>query len=276
MRDVRVRQAYSRAIDRDLYSDTFGNISNFTSQGLPVDTAYNTALPASEFKGWWLDPQEKDFGPNAVFYKYDIAEARKLLAAAGFPNGISVISNQIGSNDYGADYAKYIEVMEGMASDAGFQFQKEIQNYSTNWMSEFRDSHGFFEGVAYRALPRTPDPGDQLYVEYNSNGSVYYGFDADGRGLMAKDGPYTGDPIANDLTGKMKVEFDQEKRMQYAQELQRHLAKMQYMFLQMGASSSFQLAWPVVRNWRVYRNTSGGDTWQRYWVDETQAPIRRS
>ena len=275
-RDVRVRQAYSRAMDRDLFTETFGNVPQYTSQGLPVNTGFNTAVPVSAFKGWWIDPRSKDFGPNGVYFQHDIAEAKKLLAAAGYPNGLSVVSNQIGSSDYGANYARFIEVMEAFANEAGFRFEKAIQNYATNWMPEFRDSHGFFEGVAYRLLPSTSDPGDQLYVVYNKNGSVYYGSDPDGKGIASTSGPFSGDPTCDDLTNKMKTEFDDGKRKQYAHDLQKYLGKMQYLLLGIGGASGFNLAWPAVANWRVYRDTSGGDTWTTYWVDETKAPLKKA
>jgi ABC-type transport system substrate-binding protein len=277
-RDVRVRQAYSMSLDRDLFIETFGNVSRFTSQGVPVDTAWSSAVLPSVFRGWWLDPRDtKEFGPNSQYYERNIAEAKKLLAAAGHTNGLDVIANQIGSNDYGANYARGIEVMEGFASEAGFRFQKAIQGYTTNWPSEFRDSNGFFEGVAYRLQPGASDPGDQLYAEYNKAGSQYYGFDPDGKGLTSKDSStFIGDRTCDDLTNKMKLEFEDAKRKSYAHELQRYLGKMQYKHLSLGAATGFQLAWPAVRNWRVNRTNDWGQLWPSLWLDDTQPPLRRA
>ena len=42
--DERVRQAFSMSIDRDLYMDTFLNVDKFTSEGLAVETRWNTGL----------------------------------------------------------------------------------------------------------------------------------------------------------------------------------------------------------------------------------------
>jgi ABC-type transport system substrate-binding protein len=272
-RDVRVRQAYSMSLDRNLFVDTFGNVSKFTSQGVPVETAWNAAVPSTAFAGWWLDPKGNDFGENARFFKHDVAEAKKLLAAAGHPNGLEVISNQIGTPDYGPTHLQHIEVLDGFAAEAGFSFKKVIQDYRTNWPAEFRDSGGFFEGIAYRLQPGASDPGDQLYAEYNKGGSQYYGFDPDGKGLASREAStFIGDPTANDLTDKMKLEFDTDKRKQYALELQKHLGKMQYKQPTLGAASGFQVAWPAVRNWRVLRSMDFGQTWASYWLDTTLPP----
>jgi ABC-type transport system substrate-binding protein len=273
-RDIRVRQAYSMSLDRDLFVDTFGNVSKYTSQGVPVNTAWNTSVLSTVYKGWWADPQGKDFGENAKYFQRDIAEAKKLLSAAGFANGIEVISNQIGGPDYGPNYATQIEVMDGFAAEAGFRYKKAIQDYRTNWTADFRDSSGWFEGMAFRLQPGASDPGDQMYAEYNKGGSQYYGFDPDGKGLTAKDAStFIGDRTCDDLTNKMKTEFDNDKRKQYAQELQRYLGKMQYKHLSLGAATGFQLAWPAVRNWRVHRTPDWGQLWASYWVDQTQPPF---
>jgi ABC-type transport system substrate-binding protein len=89
--DERVHQAVSMAVDRDLFLDTFFNVSRFAAEGLTVETRWNTALTAT-FEGFWLNPKEKDFGPNARYLQHDPAEAKKLLTAAGFPNGFRTSS----------------------------------------------------------------------------------------------------------------------------------------------------------------------------------------
>jgi ABC-type transport system substrate-binding protein len=273
-RDARVRQAYSMTIDRDLYIDTFGNVSKFKKEGVSVDTGWVTALAPSDYAGWWLNPQGKDFGPNAQYYNHNVAEAKKLLAAAGMASGVTVTSNQIGTSDYGLNYARQIEVLEGMAGEAGFKFTKAIQGYTTNWNPEFRDSRGFFEGIAYRATPVPAEPGDSLFVTYNKAGSFYYGFDPDGKGVTSAQGPFVGDPTCDDLTSKIRSEFDDSKRKQYAHDLQRYLGKQQYFQRAHGAATGLNVAWPAVRNFGVFSGPSWGWLWQNYWIDETQPPLK--
>lgn len=72
--DVRVRQAISLAIDRQ-------GILDATAEGVGV---FNPPVPAA-LKEWSL-PMDK-LGEGAKYYKHDKAEAKRLLAAAGYPNG---------------------------------------------------------------------------------------------------------------------------------------------------------------------------------------------
>jgi ABC-type transport system substrate-binding protein len=276
-RDVRLRQAYALAMDRDLFVQTFANVEKFAAQGVPVDTEISSSVHASVYKGWWLDPRDKNFGPNAKYFNLDLAEAKKLVAAAGFAAGLTVTSNQA-DGGYGPNYSRGIEVVEGFAQEAGFKFQKQIQGYTTNWPREFRDGGGYFEGIAYRLQPSASDPGDQMYAEYNKGGSQYYGFDPDGKGLTNQErSSVIGDPTCDDLTGKMKLEFDDAKRKQYAQDLQRYLGKMQYKQLTLGAGTGFQLAWPAVKNWRVLQGVNDwGQLWASYWLDPTLPPLKQA
>src|SRR4029079_8256035 len=74
-KDVRLRQAVAMTVDRDLFIDTFYNVPTFKNAGLDMNTAWSTAVRCDS-PGWWLNPQAKEFGENAKYYKHDIAEAK--------------------------------------------------------------------------------------------------------------------------------------------------------------------------------------------------------
>jgi ABC-type transport system substrate-binding protein len=82
-RDERVRQATSMSWDRNLYIEVAFETKKFEGEGLPMNKAWDAATPPATFPAVWLDPQGKDFGPNAKYFKYDPAEAKKLMSAAG-------------------------------------------------------------------------------------------------------------------------------------------------------------------------------------------------
>ena len=97
--DARVRQAYSLAMNRDLWIEVVYNTDNFAKEGLPIDTRWNTALVADVFEGWWLDPKSKDFGPNARYFQHNVAESKKLLASLGWTdrNGDGFLEDKAGN-----------------------------------------------------------------------------------------------------------------------------------------------------------------------------------
>ena len=272
-RDVRIRQAFSMAMDRDLYVEVVGDVSRFEDAGLPVDTAWNAALAPSDYAGWWLDPQGSDFGDNAKYYEHNVADAKKLLEAAGYPDGITAIANYISGPNYGPTYQDNIQPILGFAEEAGFTWDIQLQNYQTNWASDFRDSHGFFDGAAFRLTPVPAEPRDALFALYNKDGSLNYGFNPDGSGIPAKEGPYVGDPTADEMTTKLRQTFDSDEAISIAHDLQRYLGGQQYVHRALGSSSGFNIAWPAVKNFQVFQGLAWGFLWKEYWIDESLAPF---
>ncbi|HWO72085.1 MAG TPA: ABC transporter substrate-binding protein, partial [Dehalococcoidia bacterium] len=223
-RDKRLRQAYSMAIDRDLFAETWYNVSSFTSQGLPVEVAWSSAVPANEFTGWWMDPRDKDFGPNGKYYEHNVAEAKKLVAAAGFANGVEYVSTRAGGN-YGPEYDRQIEIMEGMAADAGFKPVTNVVQYQNDLIPNYQNVQGEFEGIAWMLRPQSSsDPIDKLAENFFSkSGPNFIGFDPQGKG------DHSGDPYVDDQIRKSRVERDTEKRKQIMKDLQRYLGEQMYL-----------------------------------------------
>src|SRR5262249_50649320 len=146
------------------------------------------------------------------YFVRDVAEAKKLVAAAGYAGGLEVVSNMVSGTDYGVDYAKYVEIMEGYAAEAGFKFNRNIMNYQSEFIPRIRDSQGNFDGLAWKLLtPSTPPDGIEAMVAYFSKagGATYQGIDPDGKGTFA------GDPSVEDLIQKARSETDAAKAHSY-------------------------------------------------------------
>ncbi len=266
--DERVRQAFSLAMDRDVYLDTFHNISRFRAEGVPIESRWHSHLVATQ-EGWWLDPRSKDFGPNAKYFKFDLAEAKKLLAAAGYPNGFEGISNYVTTPELGA-HPKSAEVQDGFLRDLGIKVKVNAINYQREYQPNYRDGRGQFEGWGYVAAVGGHGESaiGRIAIEYwSKGGNACKGFSLTGQNDQS------GDPQVDALVEKARVEQDAERRKTMVNELQRYLAKPMYAVPSLGTATGLTAAWPALANWRVW---SGARPNYRVWLDERKPPFRAS
>jgi peptide/nickel transport system substrate-binding protein len=268
-RDERVRQAISHGWDRDAYLEAFFNIAKFEAEGLPVSTRYHTSLVAT-FHGWWLDPKGKDFGPNAKYFKHDIPEAKKLLAAAGFPNGFEVTSNYVTTPELSLT-PKHAEVMDGFARELGIKVNQRSIDYTKEYIPNYRDGQGQYEGWTYTSTAGSPTGGEAIVELANqywskSGSAAYVGMSVNGRNDKS------GDPQVDALFEKGRLERDTEKRRQIVYEIQRYLAKPMYAMRLPGMARAFLVAWPCVGNFQLYEGARQNHQW---WVDDTKAPLAK-
>lgn len=265
--DERVRQAWSMTWDRDLFIEVVNNVSKFEAEGLPMVTAWNSTYQANIFPGWWLDPKGKELGENAKYYQKNIAEAKKLLAAAGHANGLEykAIFTPTG---YSLSYTQAKDIINGMAQEGGFRPVETPVNFNTEWRPQYVDNKGRFEGVATLTNLSPPDPGDNLYSHFNKGGARFNGYSADGKGVNLD-----GDPWMNEQTTKMRREFDEKKRIALAHEFQRYEAKKMYNPRSPGGANGFELVWPALQNWRVWQGDSQR-IYASFWIDTTKPPFK--
>jgi ABC-type transport system substrate-binding protein len=273
LQDERVRQAISMSWDRDLFIEAKYNVDNFRKEGIPVRTGWNSHLinrDSFATGGWFLDPQKSAFGPNAKYFKYDLAEAKKLLAAAGHPNGFEVTVHYPASPQY--NLSKDTEPMLGFLQALGLKVKQDAQTDYTNvYIPHNRDGNGKYEGIAVHSVtgstPQVLSPISAMVAEYlPTSGVTFHGFDLNGRGDLS------GDPQLSAMLAKARVERSVESQKKLIIDAQRYLGKAMYAMNFPGGATGLEAAWPAVQNFRVYRGTS---TWERYklWIDKTKAPL---
>ncbi len=137
--DDRVRRAVSMAINRDAL------LKRVSAQGglwpnMPINAGFG--------KTWWLDPQGSDIGPAGANYKYDVAAAKQLLTAAGFPNGFEVPMH-FASTVYSTVVPYYPIVKDGLTAlfqQVGITVKEVPEEYGTYISSTFT---GKFDGMAF-------------------------------------------------------------------------------------------------------------------------------
>jgi peptide/nickel transport system substrate-binding protein len=194
--DVRVRQAISHAIDRQ-------GILDATAEGVGV---FNPPVPAA-LKEWSLPVAQ--LGEGAKYYKYDPAEAKRLLAAAGYPSGFQA---QLCFTTYGSTIlVDSMQLILKYLKDVGIDARLDQKEYGAYIATCF---NGNFPSMTYG--PQTPflDPDNFIYAQY------YPG--------EPKNQSHINDPVVADMLVRQRRTFDVAKRREVIHEIQRYLAKQQY------------------------------------------------
>ena len=269
-RDRRMRQAFSHSWERDLFIDVNYSVSDLAKEGIEVETRWNTPV-YNVADGWWLDPKGKDFGPNAKYYKFDLAEAKKLVAAAGYANGLDIDAQYVTTGQYGANFNRQVEVIMAFAREAGMRMTTKAVDFNTDWRPKVADSQGDFEGISFRIFPEgSSDWGDRLFSVYHPDGGLNY------TGLFNTDTSSwkNGDSRLTEIIEKVRSEFDTEKRRELIKEFQRLDAPEMYRPRFPGSAASLGIVWPVVRNERVLVGSDIAFVGQ--WLDPTRPPLGKS
>ena len=134
--DVRVRQAVSLALDRKGFIDA-------TLEGVGV---VNGPMPAA-LTDWALPISE--LGEGAKYYRYDPAEAKRLLAAAGHPKGFS---GNVCFATYGStQLVDQMQLVLKYLKDVGIEAKLDTKEYGAYITSCF---YGKFDSMTYG--PQTP------------------------------------------------------------------------------------------------------------------------
>jgi peptide/nickel transport system substrate-binding protein len=241
-RDERVRRAASMAMDRDaLLALVYQNRGTWQS-----------AVPAS-FGKWRIDPKTAELGPGAQWYKHDAAESKKLLAAAGYPNGLPakyVFTNNI----YGERFNQIAEAVAGMLREGGFQVQVTTQDYLREYITPGTGTFfGNFEGMFYGLSTSFGDPHDYLYNMYHSKST--------------RNHAGVSDPHLDAMVDKEEAALDQNERIKLVKEIQRYLAERLYY-----APSAVGPAYIGVQDWikNFHRNAAYGtgvENRAKLWID---------
>jgi ABC-type transport system substrate-binding protein len=167
-KDDRVRQAYALTQDRDLFLDVAYNVAKFKEGGLAVETALESAVWSGAWANWWLDPRGKDFGPNAKFFKQDLAEAKKLMAAAGLANGVDVDMFYVTPQPY----QNLVDMLIGFARDSGLFRVSNKPFSSAEFNASFRNNRGVFKGAGFITDNVDAHPIIDLMSHYHSTQPV--------------------------------------------------------------------------------------------------------
>jgi peptide/nickel transport system substrate-binding protein len=229
-RDERVRQAMSMALDRNGLFDLAYNVSRLKDKGLDVPVRFNNIIPAG-FPKAWLDPVGTEAGDTAKFFTYNLAEAKKLLAAAGYADGFSTTYQYTG-NGYGALHNTIAEASQGMLTALGIKSTIDVQDYNSKYYSQ--TYRGNFSGIAFGPESSFNDPGSYPLRLFTTN-TLNKGTDTD-------------EQLSN-MAFAQQREMDPDKRRQLLHDIQKyHASKLYVVPSALGGGPTWTAVRPDVKN----------------------------
>jgi peptide/nickel transport system substrate-binding protein len=273
--DVRLRRGLSMLIDRNLYIDTFLNYSGFAKDGIDVgEPQWHSHLNAP-LREFWLDPQKPapvGLGEAGKWWKYDPAEARKLVSAAR-PLPVTGPFNKLSGNEYAPPYHRYAEVMLNMFNEGGiFKLTNNPVDYTKEFTPKMSvtnnpDGGHDFEGLAFGSIGGVTggysDPEATWGTHFTPGGTMY------------KFEKNFVDQRFLDLNQKQSREMDEKKRIELVKETQRVLADWFPMILFPGLVKGVNLYQPWHGNAGavISRNNEAG-AWNAHlrhrWLDKSK------
>ena len=278
-RDVRVRQAMSMLIDREAFIDVLDNRENFRRDGLEVSVR-QASMVAGGWSGYWLDPaDDKEFGDSARYLRFDIEEARKLLRAAGVPEGYEFNLFMGPPDRYGTVYQRTVELYDGFFRDGGLRPKLTVVTPADTWLTRYSRIYRtatYKPGDGFDGLAVIPERGyvtlaQQLYNQFHKDGGGY-------RGAVYQNGRVSdGDPRINELTTKINQEFDQDAQVRLVHDFIKYATPQSYYIPRVSSAKALSLWWPAIGNAGAYSSYANSGVWvdQRlnWWIDSSKKPL---
>lgn len=242
-KDVRVRQAISKAIDRKGWLSLL-----YEGQG----EHYLTALPASMGK-WWVNPQKPDAGPGGANYNYDAKAARDLLKAAGQEN--LAMRFMFANDAYGDRFNQGAETTGGFLKDAGFNPSIVPISYLREYIVSGGIFFGNYEGAFYGLQTPFTDPHDYLFNMMHPN--------------SARNHAGVNDPKLTAMIDDEERTLNEAERVKKVHEIQRYcMEQLFYIPVAVGYEFSFRQPWMKRLNYTGSYGAGSESVFQA-WIDRT-------
>lgn len=192
----KVRQAMSLALDRQAMIDVLlkgkGDI-----EGPMMAQLVDWALPIDQL------------GAGAKYFKRDLAEAKRLLADAGFANGFKM--DLWSTQGLGQFHVSFLEMVKAQLAEVGIDVTLRWQDFNTFVTTTHS---GKYEDAGSGGWSPVTDPDDHLSKAFFSKG--------------ARNLSHANDPVLDDMILKQVKIADLAERKKAVGEIQRYLAEQHY------------------------------------------------
>ncbi len=151
--NVAVRRAMSLAMDRNELIQTFTN-----GQGL-------FAIP-----GAFPDTFTQDEIKKMTYVKYDVQQAKQVLAAGGFPDGVDL--EFLFNSAYGPVQQQLAELIQSQWAKAGIRMKLTVMSDYNAYLGRTRGGPNENYQVTIRGKSLEPDIDSYLYMVWDPNGGI--------------------------------------------------------------------------------------------------------
>ena len=232
--DVRVRRAMSLAIHRQ-------GIIDAVYEGVG---AFNPPVPAA-LKEWSVPMNQ--LGEGARWYKYDLSQARKLMAEAGYPKGFPAT---VDFTTYGSTVLiDMAQLVLKHLKDIGIDAKLNQKEYGAYISTSF---YGKFDSMTFGPQTGFQEPDNFLYDQYFPG--------------ELKNQSHINDPVVADMLIRQRRTQDIAKRREVIYDIQRHLANQQY-YVQMASAMQIAVWEAALKNYATNVSYDYGGRLQAAWLD---------
>lgn len=241
--DVRFRRATSMAQHRDDITELGYEVEAMVKAGVGSKEdllKWNNLIPAG-FEKWWLNPTDPKMGKAGDDFKYNPAEAAKLLQATGY-DGSEITFQYYPYGGTGGTFNKIGEAVQAYLTAIGLKTEIEHQDYSSQYITQ--TFTGNFSGIAWGYETPFPEVGGYFPRMFGDN---------------ARNHGRVKDARISELDALQAAEADYEQRREYIHEIQKINAEnMYYVPGQAGAGVGWTGAVEGLGGYRIWKSYGMG------------------
>ncbi|MPZ47906.1 MAG: hypothetical protein GEU75_01080 [Dehalococcoidia bacterium] len=226
-KDPRVRVAIRRAIDFKGIGEFLSNKQQFEAAGIPIEIVPMTHLP--RHPSYWLDPEKGELGKLSDNYLFDVAEAKKLTTAAGFPNEIGIDYYVLPAGGVIPEVEQLITTSLG----ASGTFKVNVVRSANTVAHRDCRSLGHCDGLV--------ESGNDVEADYVITADYY------SKGNKSGEQAYP-DPRIDAVAVAQRREMDPQKRIEYLKEFQRVVAELMPLVPYAHQYTELSFRWPWLHN----------------------------
>lgn len=242
--DIRLRQAVSLAIDRDAI-----NKALYNGEGRP-------AFVVPPGMGKWAIKMEDLPPATAQYFKYNVAEAKKLVDAAGAGSVDFKLRYITGFAPFGEIYKTQGGMINNMLNAVGLKTSMVPADYVHDYVGggkgirvgNFPSDNIIFTGISTLA---SPDEFVFGYLDSKSGVNV----------------ERLNDPQLDAMIAKSRAALNEAERLKDVLDIQKYVAQKLYIINGFPQGKGYTMVQPWVHNYRL-SNTGGAmtETWSKAWL----------